>query len=98
MFIAILDFATSSQNRPAALSQLFSEQSEIRAMPGCINFRAFESPENDTDVTALHEWESEEAMGAYLRSDAFTRSGKVLGPLLTGPPTSRRMRAELIPE
>ena len=96
MFIAILDFATAAQDRPTALAQLEAERPGVRQMSGCVNFRVFASPERDTDITVLHEWDDESSFGTYLRSEAFTRSGLVLRPLMSEPPVSRRFRAELL--
>ncbi len=96
MFIAILDFSTAEADRPAALAQLGAERFAVRAMPGCVNFRAFASPECETDITVLHEWHDEASIRAYLASDAFIRSGLVVRPLMTEPPISRRFRAELV--
>jgi quinol monooxygenase YgiN len=96
MFIAILDFGTAAADRPAALAQLDAERLPVRAMPGCVNFRAFASAERDTDITVLHEWDDEMSFRAYLESEAFTRSGLVLRPLMSVPPISRRFHAELV--
>lgn len=95
-FIAILDFATSVADRPTALAQLEREQPIVRAMPGCIDFRAFPSTESDTGIIVLHEWADQAAFDRYLASDAFARSGAVLRPMMTASPSSRRFRAELI--
>ena len=65
-------------------------------MPGCIGFRVFPSPEVVTDITVLHEWVDQAAFDAYLRSEAFARSGEVLPPMMIAPPSSRRYRVELI--
>lgn len=96
MFIAILDVATDAADRDAALTQLLAEQEIVRAMPGCIDFRAFLSPTDATSVTVLHEWADEDSFAQYLASDAFARSGQVLRPLMSGPAVSRRFRAELV--
>jgi quinol monooxygenase YgiN len=96
MFIAILDFSTAEADRPVALAQLDAERVAVRAMPGCINFRAFASPECETDITVLHEWNDETSFRAYLESEAFARSGVVLRPLMSATPLSRRFRAELV--
>ena len=95
MFIAIVDFSTAAADRPIALAQLEGERGAVRAMPGCSDFRFFASPERDTDVTVLHEWDAESSFRAYLDSEAFNRSGLVLRPLMVGVPSSRRFRAEL---
>jgi len=94
MFIAIVDFSTAAADRPAALTQLEGERLIVRAMPGCSDFRVFASSEHDTDITVLHEWDDESSFRAYLDSDAFSRSGLVLRPLMSGTPTSRRFHAE----
>ena len=95
MFIAILDLTTTTADRPAVLEQLRSEKPGVRSMPGNVDFRVY-AGDDDTTVTALHEWDSQDAFQAYLESDAFARSGEVIRPLVTAPPVSRRFRAELI--
>ena len=96
VFIAILDFSTAEADRPAALAQLGAERFAVRAMPGCVNFRAFASPECETDITVLHEWNDETSFRAYLESEEFKRSGVTLRPLMSETPLSRRFRAELV--
>lgn len=95
-FIAILDFSTAATDRPTAIAQLERERPGVTAMAGCIAFRAFAGRENDTDITVLHEWIDQASFDAYLASDAFTRSGEVLRPLMIGAPVSRRFRVELL--
>jgi len=95
MFIAIVDFSTAAADRPAAMAQLEGERDVVRAMPGCKGFRVFASPERDTDITVLHEWDDELSFRAYAASEAFNRSGLVLRPLMSAAPTSRRFHAEL---
>jgi quinol monooxygenase YgiN len=94
--IAIVDFSTSSADRPTALAQLEREQPVVRSMPGCVGFRVFPSADADTDITVVHEWTDEAAFADYVASEAFARSGAVLRPLMTSPPSSRRFRAELL--
>jgi quinol monooxygenase YgiN len=96
MFIAILDFSTAAGDRPAALAQLDGEYEQVRAMPGNLDFRVYASREDEARITVVHEWEDEMSFGAYQESDSFARSGKVLRPMMTGAPVSRRFRAELL--
>jgi quinol monooxygenase YgiN len=56
----------------------------------------FPSPEDDTALTLLHEWEDEASFRGYTDSESFARSGEVLRPMMTGAPISRRFRAELV--
>jgi quinol monooxygenase YgiN len=94
--IAILDFSTAATDRAAALAQLDEERDQVRAMPGNLAFRVYASREGETQVTVIHEWDDEASFAAYLRSDSFTRSGKVLRPMMIGTPVSRRFHAELL--
>lgn len=96
MLIAVLDLRTASADRAAALAQLDSERDEIRAMPGSLDFRVYAARDDEEAITVLHEWVDEPSFAAYLSSDAFARSGEVLGPLVTAPPVSRRFRAALL--
>jgi quinol monooxygenase YgiN len=96
MFLAIVDVHVDPADRPAAIAQLEGEQPDVRAMPGCIDFRVLVPAGNGTDVTVLHEWSDEDAFRAYLDSDAFQRSGAVLRPMMSAAPASRRFRAELV--
>lgn len=95
-FIAIVDFATSAADRPAVIAQFAREQQAVRAMPGCVACRVFPSPENDTGITVLHEWTDRASFDDYLTSEAFARSGESVRPKMTGTPSSRRFRVELV--
>ena len=94
--IAMLDFSTSPADRSTAVALLGCEQPIVRSMPGCLDFRVFPSAENDTDITVVHEWIDQSRFAEYLSSESFTRSGQVVRPLMTAPPSSRRFRAELL--
>ncbi|HVQ19095.1 MAG TPA: antibiotic biosynthesis monooxygenase [Actinomycetes bacterium] len=96
MLIALLDLRTTKADRPLALAQLDSEKEEIRAMPGNLDFRVYAARDDEEAVVVIHEWVDESSFAGYLSSDAFTRSGAVLGPLVTAPPVSRRFRAALL--
>ena len=96
MFIAVLDLRTTPADRSAALAQLDSERDEILAMPGNLDFRVYADRHDEGAVAVIHEWVDEPSFAAYAASDAFARSGAVLGPLVTSPPVSRRFRADLL--
>jgi quinol monooxygenase YgiN len=96
MFIAILDVSFDPADRPAAIAQLEAEGPDVRAMPGCVDFRVLVPPAGGSELTVLHEWTDEGAFRAYLDSAAFHRSGLVLRPIMAGAPRSRRFRAELV--
>ena len=96
MLIALLDLRTSKADRPLALAQLDSEKEEIRAMPGNLDFRVYAARDDEEAVVVIHEWADESSFAGYLSSDAFTRTGAVLGPMVTAAPVSRRFRAALL--
>ena len=96
-FIAILDFSTAAADRPAAIAQLEREQPIVSAMPGCVGVPGLlPADEDDTGITVLHEWVDQASFDGYLASDAFARSGEILRPMMTGTPSSRRFRVELV--
>lgn len=96
MFIAILDFATTADDRARALAQLEAERPVVRSMPGNLAFRVYASREDRVTVTVVHEWVDQTSFAAYLASEAFARSNAVLRPMVTDGPVSRRFRAELV--
>jgi quinol monooxygenase YgiN len=96
MFIAIVDVTTAATHRPAALAHLESEQERVRAMPGNVAFRVYASPENETGITIVHEWNDAASFAGYQESDSFARSSDVLRPMMTGAPVSRRFHADLL--
>lgn len=96
MFIAIVDFGTTATNRPTAFARLDAERAEIRAMPGNLAFRYFQSQEDENQITILHEWEDEASFTGYLASASFARFGETIRPIILGKPVSRRFRAELL--
>ena len=96
MFIAIVEFEVAKENRESAISQLLAEVPTVRAMDGNIGFSAYADPSNKTSVVILHRWKSQTDFHSYAASEAFTRSGKILHPLMTAPPQSNRYDAKLI--
>ncbi len=96
MLIAILDFATTANDRERALDQLGAERPLVRSMPGNVAFRVYGSREDERTVTVVHEWEDQDSFAGYLASEAFARFNAVLRPLITGGPVSRRFDAELV--
>jgi quinol monooxygenase YgiN len=96
VFIAILDLRTAPADRADVHAHLASARPEVRALPGCIDYRVFSADHDASSLTVLHEWADEAAFAAYLRSDGFARSGATVRPRLTEPPVSRRYRAELV--
>jgi quinol monooxygenase YgiN len=95
-FIAILDFSTAATDRPLAIAQLERERPVVNSMPGCVAFRVFTDRQSDTGITVVHEWVDHASFDRYLASDAFLRSGEILRPLMTEPPSSRRFRVESV--
>jgi quinol monooxygenase YgiN len=96
MFIAIVDFDTSTLDRPTALACLDAERDQVRAMPGNLAFRIYASREDHQRITIVHEWDAEASFDAYQGSSSFARFGEAIRPLMIGTPVSRRFRAELL--
>lgn len=96
MFIAIVDFDTSTTARPTALACLDTERDQVRAMPGNLAFRIYASREDHQRVTIVHEWDDQASFDGYQDSSSFARFGEAIRPLMIGAPVSRRFRAELL--
>jgi quinol monooxygenase YgiN len=96
MFIAILDFDVAPDDRATVLAALLESATAVRAMPGNINFRPFLDPNKSQGICVLHEWTDQASFAAYGTSGAFASLGRVLRPLMTSRPVSRRLRADLV--
>ncbi|MET1073272.1 MAG: putative quinol monooxygenase [Umezawaea sp.] len=96
MFIAIVDFSTTPEDRPAALAQFDAERDAVRAMPGNLAFQVHASREDGGRITVVHEWEDDASFDGYLGSGSFARFGESVRPMMVGAPVSRRFRAELV--
>ena len=95
MFIAHVYFPVAPADRDKALQTLIAEATTVRAMAGCKAFIPFADPTNDDSLGVLHEWESEAQFRAYTASECFTEVGRILRPMMTGAPASRRFDATL---
>lgn len=94
MLIAIVDFHVSPENQEAATDFLTEQGKAIAAMAGNIGHRVVTDAGSETHVGLIHEWQTPEDFTAYMASPDFARSGEVLRPMMTAPPTSRRLLAE----
>jgi quinol monooxygenase YgiN len=83
--IAVGDMFGISGRRPELRSLLERSEREASASPGCLRY-VFAATLADPDHVVLHsEWESEEALDAHYRSDAFTTFQLGLDGLLARP-------------
>lgn len=95
MRVAHVFFKVSVADRQGALGALVAEAPTVRAMKGCLAFVPFADPTDAETLGVLHEWESDDDFTAYLASPEFARSGKILRPMMTAAPISRRFDAEV---
>ena len=96
MLIAIVDFEFEPETRDTALSVLVEQADAARAMPGNLAYRPFAEPDSATKVSILQEWRDSTAFEAYAASPVFAHLGASLRPIMTSPPHSRRLSAELM--
>ncbi len=96
MFIAHLHFTVAPESRDTVLEAFAGRADAVRAMKGCLAYRPFVDPADDTVIGVLHEWESEEDFAAYSSSEHFNALAAILRPMMQGKPVSRRFRAELV--
>ena len=96
MLIAIVDFHVAPDARQTALAVLVHEIPTVTARADCLTFRPYCDPQSATHVGVLHEWKTETGFAGYLGSAGFKTVGETLSPMMQGPPSSRRYRAQLI--
>lgn len=96
MFIAHVHFAVAPGDRQAALDALLAEAPSVRAMSGCRTFLPFLDGTDSCRLGVLHEWETQEDFAAYAASPGFAATGRVLRPMMTEAPVSRRFDANLL--
>jgi quinol monooxygenase YgiN len=96
MFIAHVHFAVAPDDRQAALDTLLAEAPSVRAMSGCRTFLPFLDGTDPCRLGVLHEWETQEDFAAYAASPGFAAANRVLRPMMTEAPVSRRFEADLV--
>lgn len=96
MIMAIVDFDVAPENRTAALDILHSDGAAAAKMRGNKSFRVFTNAGSETHIGLMHEWETMEAFQAYTNSEGFAKVRDGVGPLMTAPPVSKRLKTELV--
>jgi len=94
VFIAHVFFAVAPSDRKRALDTLLAEVPAVSKMKGCEVFQPFADPLDPAGLGILHEWESPEMFAAYAASEGFAEVGKILRPMMTSNPVSRRFDAK----
>ena len=95
MYVALVTFPVRPDAVPEALRILSRDVEEARALPGNIDYRVLQDPTAPTRFSLLHRWRGKEAFEAYTESPLFARLGPALRDLMSGPPESLRMLAEV---
>ena len=96
MFIAHVHFVVAPDDRQDAIDPLVAEAPSVRAMSGCRTFLPFLDGADPCRLGVLHEWETQDDFAAYAGSPGFAAAGRVLRPMMTEAPVSRRFQAELL--
>jgi quinol monooxygenase YgiN len=96
MFIAIVDFAVAPHDRDTALAIILARAATVHAMKGNQTFQAYLDPVDTGAIRIFHEWEDASKFEDYISSEAFDTQRRLLRPLMTVPPVSRRMIADTL--
>jgi quinol monooxygenase YgiN len=96
MLIAHVHFTVAPAERQRALAALLAEVPTVRAMRGCLAFHPFLDPSDPAGLGIVHEWADEASFGGYVASAGFAEVGKVLRPMMTAAPVSKRFDARLL--
>jgi len=73
MIIGTVRILPPPDRRAAVLEVLRSVQGSVQAQPGCAACDVFEDRGPEPVVVLLERWETEEALEAHLRSEAYRR-------------------------
>ena len=96
MLIVHVFFSVNEADRANALETLLAEAPTVLARKGCISFTPVLDPTDPARLGIVEEWAEADAFEQYTSSREFAEIGKVLRPLMTAPPVSRRFDAQLI--
>lgn len=96
MLIAHVHFTVAPDQRQNALNALLAEVPVVRAMAGCVAFHPFLDATDTAGLGIVHEWTDAESFAAYASSPGFAEVGKVLRPMMTGAPVSKRFDAKVL--
>jgi quinol monooxygenase YgiN len=84
MVVGVIRIPVSLKRRAAVLEVLRSVQGPVLAQPGCQAFQISEEETPERAIIVIDRWESDNALEAYIRSEAYRR---ILGALeLSGGP------------
>ena len=88
MIVGTLTILPAPDRRAEVLEILRSIQGPLLAQPGCVACRIYEEQGPGREIVLVERWESEAALAAHLRSEAYRR---ILGAieLSGGPPELR---------
>ena len=88
MIVGTLRILPPPDRRADVLEVLRSVQGSVGAQPGCAGCRVYEEQGEERAVVLIERWESQAALDAHLRSEAYRR---ILGAveLSGGPPDIR---------
>jgi quinol monooxygenase YgiN len=88
MVVGTLTIPLSPDQRGAVLELLRSIQGPVLAQPGCIACHIYEEQEPEHSIVLVERWESEAALEAHVRSEAYRRVLSAL-ELSAAPPEIR---------
>ena len=96
MLIAHVHFTVAPTERQRAIAALVGEVPNVRTMPGCLAFHPFLDVTDPAGIGIVHEWQDEASFEAYVTSAGFAEVGKILRPMMTAAPVSKRFDAKLL--
>ena len=71
MFINLVRVDANPQKRQEYIQTLYSLADSIRNINGCISHHSYQNIENEDTFCLIQEWESREALEAFLCSELF---------------------------
>jgi quinol monooxygenase YgiN len=88
MIYVEVTFTVAPNDRPAAVTCLTGEETQMRALPGNCGTRILVDPNDNGAITLLHKWTDLASLDTYRTGPLFAKVGSTLRPMMTGTPST----------
>lgn len=94
MLILVVTFSIDASKKDEALAIMKTAQAGSEAEEGCISYRFYSNPWDESEVHLFERWESAEALAAHGQQAHMTVFREQIAPYLTGETQIKRYTAE----
>ncbi len=88
MKLVIVETVFDPDNLAAPMAMLLNEATAVRGMTGCRGYDLYSGMDDGRKIVVIQRWTSMEAFDTYRQSEAFSRLGRGLRPMMIAPPVT----------